>query len=95
MSTVVGLKRVLADLLGDPDLTRTLSDNASLLTEVGLDSLQLLQFMFEIEASLGIEIDFEHLAYEHLESLSDLAVFLDAMPRGAATPSRTAQVSAP
>jgi acyl carrier protein len=83
MSTISGLKEVLADLLGDPDLALALPDTASLLADVRLDSLELLQFMLEIEASLRIEIDFEKLDYEHLESLLDLAAFLDTMPPSA------------
>jgi acyl carrier protein len=83
MSTVVALKRILADLLGDPALAGTLSDTASLLTDVRLDSLELLQFMFEIEAGTGVEIDFTQLDYEHLDSLADLAAFLDGMVRSA------------
>ena len=80
MPTVIALKDVLADLRGDPDL-KNLPDNASVLSDVGLDSLELLQFMLEIEASLAVEVDFERLSYEHLESLVDLASFLDSMPR--------------
>jgi acyl carrier protein len=81
MSTVKDLKEVLAGLIGDPELAQTLHDTASLLTDVSLDSLELLQFMLEIEASLGIEVDFERLSYEHLGSLVELASFLDSMPR--------------
>ncbi|HTT31156.1 MAG TPA: acyl carrier protein [Solirubrobacteraceae bacterium] len=80
MPTVIALKDVLADLRGDPALKR-LPDNASVLSDVGLDSLELLQFMLEIEASLAVEVDFERLSYEHLESLVDLAAFVDSMPR--------------
>jgi acyl carrier protein len=80
MPTVIALKDVLADLRGDPGL-KNLPDNASVLSDVGLDSLELLQFMLEIEASLAVEVDFERLSYEHLESLVGLASFLDSMPR--------------
>jgi acyl carrier protein len=79
MSTVTALKEVLADLRADPDL-RTLPDTASVLTDVGLDSLELLQFMLEIEAGLAVQVDFERLSYAHLDSLVELATFLDAMP---------------
>jgi acyl carrier protein len=80
MPTVIALKDVLADLRGDPDL-KNLPDNASVISDVNLDSLELLQFMLEVEASLAIEVDFERLSYDHLESLTDLASFLDSMPR--------------
>ena len=78
--TVIALKDVLADLRGDPDL-KNLPDNTSVISDVGLDSLELLQFMLEVEASLAIEVDFERLSYEHLGSLADLASFIDSMPR--------------
>jgi acyl carrier protein len=80
MPTVIALKDVLADLRGDPEL-KNLSDNASVLGDVGLDSLELLQFMLEVEARLAVEVDFERLSFEQLESLTDLASFLDSMPR--------------
>ena len=80
MPTVIALKDVLADLRNDPDL-KNLPDDASVLSDVGLDSLELLQFMLEVEAHLAVEVDFERLSYEHLDSLVDLASFLDSMPR--------------
>ena len=80
MPTVIALKAVLADLRGDPEL-KNLPDDASVLSDVGLDSLELLQFMVEVEARLAVEVDFERLSYEQLESLTDLASFLDSMPR--------------
>lgn len=80
MPTFITLKDVLADLRGDPEL-KNLPDTASVLGDVGLDSLELLQFMLEIEATLEIEVDFERLSYDHFESLAELATFLDSMPR--------------
>ncbi|HTB50528.1 MAG TPA: acyl carrier protein [Solirubrobacteraceae bacterium] len=80
MPTVIALKDVLADLRGDPEL-KNLPDDASVLGDVGLDSLELLQFMLEVEARLAVEVDFERLGFEQLESLTDLASFLDSMPR--------------
>jgi acyl carrier protein len=71
------LKQLLAALRGDPEL-QNIPDTASLLTDVRLDSLELLNFMLEIESKLAIRIDFERLSYDHLGSLSDLADFLDA-----------------
>ena len=80
MPTVITLKDVLADLRSDPEL-KNLPDDASVISDVGLDSLELLQFVLEVEASLAIEVDFERLSYDHLESLTHLASFLDTMPR--------------
>lgn len=77
MTTLSALKQLLAKLRDDPQLLN-LPDGASVLDDVGLDSLELLNFMLEIESTLSLTIDFENLDFEHLESLRDLAAFLDA-----------------
>jgi acyl carrier protein len=77
MTTISALKQLLAALRSDPALQH-IPDDASLLTDVHLDSLELLNFMLAIESKLAIRIDFERLNYDHLGSLTDLADFLDA-----------------
>jgi acyl carrier protein len=76
MSMVNALKELLAGVRGDPELTK-LPDSASLIDDVRLDSLELLNFMLAIEAKLAIRIDFERLDYDHLGSLAQLAAFLE------------------
>jgi acyl carrier protein len=78
--TVHALKEILAKIKAEPDLPDRLIDNADLVGEVGLDSLQMLQFMLEIEASLQVQIDFDALEYSTLRSIRTLAAFLDRMP---------------
>ena len=80
MPSVIALKDVLADLRGDPEL-KNLPDNASVISDVGLTPSSCCSSVPQIEANLAIEVDFERLSYDHLESLTDLASFLDSMPR--------------
>ncbi len=47
---------------------------------VGMDSLELLQFMLELEERLAIQIDFDRLEYSYLHSIQMLAEFLATMP---------------
>jgi acyl carrier protein len=84
VSTVANLKQVLVKVRGDAGLAE-LPDSASILTDVALDSLELLQFMLEVEVALTIVIDFERLDYEHLDSLTTLAAFFDTMPQADGT----------
>lgn len=84
MTTIDSLKRIIATIKSDPALQSSLSDSADLVDEVGLDSLQMLQFMLEIESSMQIQIDFDRLDYEYLRSIRVLAKFLDSMPARAA-----------
>ena len=78
--TVDTIKRVLAKIKSDPGLHARLTDSADLINDVGLDSLDMLQFMLEIEASLSIQIDFDKLEFSYLRSISALADFLATMP---------------
>jgi acyl carrier protein len=78
-ATLTALKRIVGVIKGDRELA--LSDTADLIGEVGLDSIEMLRFMLEIERSLGIEIDFDKLDFVYLRSLQSLADLLDGMRR--------------
>ncbi|MCU1283440.1 MAG: hypothetical protein JWM53_6986 [bacterium] len=79
-STTEALKQILAKVKSDPTLFARLPDTAHLIDQVGLDSIEMLQLMLEIEATLSIEIDFDRLEYSYLRSIHTLATFLDGMP---------------
>ena len=57
-----------------------LADDADIIESVGLDSLEMLQFMLEVEERLLIKIDFNILEFEHLKSIKILAEFLRILP---------------
>lgn len=78
--TLLCIKAIVAKIKHDPTLSERLSDQADLIDEVRLDSLEMLQFMLDLEASLRVQIDFERLEYETLRSIERLAAVLDAMP---------------
>jgi acyl carrier protein len=80
MTTVQTLKKIIAKIKSDPELAVGLSDEADLVDEIGLDSLETLQFMLEVEATLAVQIDFDKLEFSYLRSLATLAAFLDTMP---------------
>jgi acyl carrier protein len=79
-STVVTIKEIIAKLRRAPQLTNELADTADLVDGLALDSLELLQFMLELEERLSIRIDFDRLEFSYLRSISKLADFLDTMP---------------
>ncbi len=79
--TITTIKAILGKLKRDETMATQLSDEADLINEVGLDSLEMLQFMLEAEEQLGLQIDFEALEFDYLHSIRALAEFLDTMPR--------------
>ncbi len=70
------IKQVLERVKRTPGLALRLSDDAHLIDDVGLDSLEMMEFMLELESCLGITIDFERLEFTSLESI---AVFSDVI----------------
>jgi len=79
-TTVQTLKNILGKIKSDPELGARLADDADLVDQVGLDSLETLQLMLEVEATLAVQIDFDKLEFSYLRSLKTLAAFLDTMP---------------
>lgn len=75
------IKESVEQVKGTPGLAATLSDRADIIGEVGLDSLQMLRFMLELEERLSIQIDFDALEYSYLNSIQSLAEFLETMPQ--------------
>jgi acyl carrier protein len=75
------IKESVEQVKGTPGLAATLSDEADILGEVGLDSLEMLRFMLELEERLSIQIDFDALEYSYLNSIQKLAEFLETMPQ--------------
>jgi len=70
------VKEIIARIKGDPTLVDTLPDGANLIRDVGLDSLQLIHFILQLEEELDIEFDFEGFDYDHLMSISAFCQFV-------------------
>lgn len=75
------IKSILEEVRGVPGLSGSLSDGASLIDDVGLDSLEMLTFMLKIEEKLKVRIDFEQMDFSHLQSIERLSDFLSRMER--------------
>lgn len=84
-ATINTVKHILSVLKKSPELVETLTEDSNIIEDVGLDSLEMLQFMLEVEEQLKIAIDFDQLEYEHLHSVKTLAEFLKSMPAAATT----------
>ena len=79
-ATVEVIKKIVTTIKRAPPLMSELHGDTDLIEDVKLDSLELLQFMLEVEEKLAVRIDFEALDFSHLRSITRLAEFLDSMP---------------
>lgn len=65
-----------------PGLADRLDDSAHLIRDVGLDSLEMMELMLDLESSLAIAIDFARLDFTALESIATFSEALSTMRRG-------------
>ncbi|WP_152392706.1 acyl carrier protein [Paenibacillus guangzhouensis] len=60
-----------------PELRQSLSPEMNLNNDIGLDSLQMIQFMLKVEEQLNVVIDYDQFDYEHLQSIHTFIAFLN------------------
>lgn len=73
------IKDVLEQVTGRPGLAATLSDSADIINEVGLTSLEMVDFMLHLEDRLNVEIQFHELDFASLRSIKTLSESLSRM----------------
>ena len=78
--TIDAIKKTIEKVKGVSGMSASLSDDADIVNSVGLDSLQMLRFMLELEERLAVMIDFDRLEYSYFNSIRTLAEFMDRMP---------------
>jgi acyl carrier protein len=66
---------VLARVMEEPALAGRVTPDTSLLYDLGIDSLHMIRFLLEVEEEFNVEIDFESLDTEHLESVKAFCAF--------------------
>lgn len=59
-----------------PELRQSLTPQTDLNNDIGLDSLQMIQFMLKVEDQLNVVIDYDQFDYEHLRSIDTFITFL-------------------
>ena len=82
--TTEDLKMLLARALRDTDRAPEVSDDDDIVNGLGLDSLQMIRFLLDVEAHFGVELDFEHIDLATLGSVRRFAgVVVGLTARGA------------
>ncbi|WP_159881526.1 phosphopantetheine-binding protein [Paenibacillus puerhi] len=61
------------------DFEYTLTPSTDLINEVGLDSLQMISFILEVEDAFHVEIDYEEFEMAHMKSIETFMTFLNRL----------------
>ncbi|AXX31902.1 acyl carrier protein [Actinosynnema pretiosum subsp. pretiosum] len=75
------IKEVLAGVLGAPELVERITDATNVVQDLGINSIQMINFLLALEDAFDVELEFEELSFEQLESLPEIRRFVvAAMP---------------
>lgn len=70
------LYSILSEIKEDNSLTSNLDENSNLIDDVGIDSLQMISLMIDIEKEFFIELNFSQINISHMNSIGSLADFI-------------------
>lgn len=70
------LTQLLVEVTENSSLSNTITETTDIINEVGLDSIQMINFILLIEDEFDIQIDFENFDVENLCNLNTLGKFV-------------------
>lgn len=70
------IKQLLGEITGNPELAETLDGSTDIINDIGLDSIQMINFVLIIEDEFLIQLDFENFDFENLNSIDILAEYI-------------------
>ena len=72
------VKQILIEIKENPNLFDNVSDNAHIINDIGLDSLQMLSFILKVEEVFDMQLQFESFDFNHLNSVDSFCAFLES-----------------
>lgn len=79
MTTYERIKSFLCEVKGDHDLYEKITDRTNLIEDVGIDSLQLINFLLKIEDEFDVEFDFEEFDMSILNEFKTFCDYVEEM----------------
>lgn len=71
------LIEILADVKENESLKNEINDATDLINDLGLDSLQMINFLLRLEDEFDIEFDFDNLDYSQMLSFGKLNKYIE------------------
>ena len=69
---------VMTCILRDKFNVKKALESGTKLSEMGLDSLDVINFLFSLEEAVGVKIPDEAISDDGLQTLADIAVYVDS-----------------
>lgn len=71
--------QIIAEVKGDNGLLNNTSNDTAILDDIGLDSLQMINFMLRIEDEFGVEINFDEFDISKLNTISTFSCYISGL----------------
>lgn len=71
--------QILAEIKNDNEIVTKASKETSIIDDIGLDSLQMINFLLRIEDEFAIEFDFEQFNLSNLSSVEGLSNYISTL----------------
>ncbi|QWU13142.1 acyl carrier protein [Paenibacillus sophorae] len=68
--------RIISKIKNDPKLLDTLNGSSSILHDSGMESLQIVHFILQVEDEFGCEINFDEFNMENLDSIDAFCKYI-------------------
>ncbi|MDP4183114.1 MAG: phosphopantetheine-binding protein [Bacillota bacterium] len=69
---------ILVEVKENPVLADEFNENSKIFDDIGLDSLEMINFVLKVEDEFNIEINFDEFDYSNMEDVKTFASFIKA-----------------
>ena len=73
------IMNAISEIMEEDEIACTLSLDSDLINDVGLDSIQLINMILNLEDNLDIVIDFDDFDFDEINTIGCLAEFLKGL----------------
>jgi acyl carrier protein len=71
------IKQIIYSIIGNDDCNSSITDDSDLINDIGMDSIQIMQLVVELENEFNIEFDDDDLVMENLAKVNNLVQLID------------------
>lgn len=68
---------ILSEIKEDKSLIHKVGSDTKIIDDIGLDSLEMINFVLRIEEEFNVEIDFEVFDFSNMETISSICKFIE------------------
>jgi acyl carrier protein len=76
--SVKKISSIVAKIKNDPSLVGLITPETNLIDDIGIDSLDMIDFLLSLEADFDIQVDFDKFDFDVMESVSKLETYISA-----------------